>query len=174
MKRKFHLKDLLLRYLILILVALPGLDLFYFIFSPLTVRPVFFLLNLFYDATLVGTSIFLSGIEIELIGACIAGSAYYLLLILNLATPDIKIEKRVRILAISFISLLALNVVRIFILSILATKNMFYFNLVHMFFWYVLSVVFVVAIWFYMVKKFKIKKIPFYSDLKILYKLTKK
>lgn len=174
MERKFSIKDLLLRYLILILVALPGLGLFYLVFSPLTIYPVFFLLNIFYDATIVGTSIFMSGLEIELIGACIAGSAYYLLLILNLSTPDIKTEKRLKILAVSFLSLLVLNILRIFILSILATKNMFYFNLVHMLFWYVLSIIFVVSIWFYLVKKFKIKKIPFYSDLMALYKLTKK
>lgn len=174
MKNKFSIKDLLIRYIILLVIALPGLGLFYIIFSPLTIYPVYFLLNLFYDATLAGTSIFLPGLEIEIIKPCIAGSAYSLLLMLNLATPGIKIKKRIKVLVISFLSLLVLNILRIFLLSVLATKNVVYFDLVHMLFWYVLSVVFVLAIWIYLIKRFKIKKIPFYSDIKSLYKLTKK
>jgi hypothetical protein len=41
-----------------------------------------------------------------------------------------------------------------------------YFDKVHYFIWYFLSTVIVVLIWIYNVKKFKIKSIPVYSDLK--------
>jgi len=174
MKNKNFIWDLLVRYVILIIVAFSGLSIFYLIFSPLTIYPVYLLLGVFYSVALEGSSIIIKDISIDLIGPCIAGSAYSLLLILNLATSDIKIKKRIKVLLMSFSLLLLLNIVRIFILSILATKSMFYFNLVHMLFWYILSIVFVVAIWFFMVNKFKIKKIPFYSDLKTLYKLARK
>jgi len=175
MKKKDLILDLFLRYIVLIITMLIGLKLFYFIFSVVTIYPVYFLLGLFYEAILIdGFIIFMSGIKIELIGPCIAGSAYSLLLILNLATPNIKIRKRLKVLFLSFLALLILNIIRIFILSILVVKSMFYFNLVHMLFWYILSVVFVITIWFYLVKRFKIKKIPFYSDLKFLYNLMKK
>jgi len=175
MKKKISIKNLLPRYLILLIVAFLGLEIFYFVFSPLTVYPVFLILGLFFKTTLLSEStILIPGNEIELIGACIAGSAYSLLLILNLATPDIKIKQRLQLLGYSFVAILSLNILRIFLLSVLATKSIFYFNLVHMFFWYVLSIVFVVAIWIYLTKKFKIKKIPFYSDIKSLHKLTKR
>jgi exosortase/archaeosortase family protein len=174
MKKRFSIKDLYMRYAILVLIGLPGLGLFYFIFFPLTVYPVYFLLGLFYEITLVGSSIFTTNLRIDIIGPCIAGSAYSLLLILNLATPNIKINKRLKMIAISFLILLFLNIMRIFLLSILAMKNLVYFNLVHMLFWYVLSIVFVVAIWFFLVKRFKVKEIPFYSDLKTLHRLTKR
>jgi len=173
-RRKISIKELLIRYLILIIVAISGLSLFYFIFSPLTIYPVYFMLGLFYKVTLEGSSILIKDMSIDLIGPCIAGSAYSLLLVLNLATPKIRIGERTKILALSFLILLVLNIVRIFILSILATESMFYFNLLHMLFWYILSIVFVLAIWFFMVNKFGIKKIPFYSDIKTLHKLTKK
>ena len=77
-----QLSDLLIRYAILILIALPGLWFFYFIFTPLTIYPVYFLLSLFLDTSLIGNIILIGEFPIELIPACIAGSAYYLLLIL--------------------------------------------------------------------------------------------
>lgn len=156
------------------MVALPGLSLFYLVFSPLTIYPAYFLLGLLYKVTLLNSTIFLSELRINLIGPCVAGSAYYLLLILNLSTPNIKIKKRINMIALSFLSFLILNIIRIVILTMLATKSLFYFNLVHMLFWYILSIIFVVIIWFYMAKRFKIKDIPFYSDLKILYRYSKK
>jgi exosortase/archaeosortase family protein len=169
------LKSILIRYLILILVAIPNLFLFYFIFTPLTIYPVYFLLNLAYGASLMGNIILIKSIlPIELIPACIAGAAYYLLLILNLATPKIKLNKRLKLIAISFVTLLLLNISRIFFLSIMAYDNSPLFDATHKIFWYLVSTLFVVGIWFWQVKKFKIKKIPIYSDLKFLYSKTKK
>ena len=164
--------DLFLRYIILVLVALPNLFLFYFIFTPLTVYPMYFLLNLFYDVSLMAGNILLINMEIpiEFIKACIAGSAYYLLLILNLAIPGIKLRKRINMLLLAFGIFLFLNLLRIFILAFLAISGSPSFDAVHKLFWYSLSTIFVVAIWFAEVKLFKIKEIPFYSDLKFLYK----
>ncbi|GAF92595.1 unnamed protein product, partial [marine sediment metagenome] len=99
--------DILIRYIILLIIALPNLWLFYFVFTPLTIYPVYFLLNLFFDSSLIGNVVLVEDcFPIELIGACIAGSAYYLLLILNLSTPKIKFQKRVNMIFLSFIFLL--------------------------------------------------------------------
>jgi len=175
MKNKALILDILTRYLILILIAIPNLWLFYLVFTPLTAYPVFALLNIFYDASLVAGKIIIinRSIPIELIKACIAGAAYYLLLILNLSTPKIKIRSRIKILLLAFGSFLVLNVLRIFFLSLIAVSGSSFFDITHKLFWYALSTIFVVAIWFVEVKKFKIKAIPFYSDFKFLIEKTK-
>lgn len=111
--------------------------------------------------------------SIELIGACIAGSAYYLLLIFNLSVPDVKLKKRFKMLAFAFLAFLVINIIRIFLLSILFLSNSQWFDITHKLFWYVGSIVFVVGIWFFEVKYFKIKKIPIYSDLRFLFKKLK-
>ena len=163
--------NIFLRYLILILIALPGLLIFYFIFTPLTIYPVYFLLGLFFNVTLLSKIyIIINNISIELIPACIAGSAYYLLLVLNLSTPKIKLKKRVYAILFSFAAFLILNILRIFILSLLAVTGFSDFDVTHTIFWYGFSTIIVVGIWFAEVKIYKIKKIPFYSDMKFLYK----
>ena len=163
--------DLLIRYAILIIIALPGLSLFYFIFTPLTVYPVYFLLSLFFDTSLMGNIILIGEFPIELIGACIAGSAYYLLLILNLSVPKIKLQKRAKMILLSFASLLILNILRIFLLSITFLSGTSWFDITHKLFWYLGSTIFVVGIWFAEVKLFKIKESPFYSDIRNLFNL---
>ncbi|MDP2628503.1 MAG: pacearchaeosortase [Nanoarchaeota archaeon] len=165
--------DIFLRYIILIIVAFPNFYLLYLIFTPLTLYPVYFLLNLFYDVSLRGDFIMIGYRSIELIGACIAGSAYYLLLIFNLSVPDVKLKKRFKMLAFAFLAFLVINIIRIFLLSILFLSNSQWFDITHKLFWYVGSIVFVVGIWFFEVKYFKIKKIPIYSDLRFLFKKLK-
>lgn len=173
---KAELKDIFLRYLILVIVALPGLALFYTIFRPLTVYPVYWILNLFYEADLISsTIIILEGfLPIELVPACIAGAAYYLLLILNLTTPGINANKRIRMIVIAFLAFLTVNILRIFVLSIMALNGSSFFDITHEIFWYSVSTIFVVAIWFVQVSLFKIKEIPLYLDIKFLFRHTKK
>ena len=113
---------------------------------------------------------FTNNITIELIKACVAGSAYYLLFILNMSVPKIKITKRLKMILFSFITLLIINLLRIFALSVMYVNHVSWFGLAHKLFWYAGSIIFVLLIWFHQVKKYKIKEIPFYSDLKFLYK----
>ena len=170
-QKKFF--NIFLRYLILIIVAIPNLWFFYFIFKPLTIYPVFFLLSLFFNASLSGNSILFNQISIEIINACIAGSAYYLLLILNLSIPKIKFNKRLKMIFLSFAFLLIANILRIFILSLIFINNPALFDITHKLSWYFGSIVFVIAIWFAEVKYFKIKEIPFYSDIKLILRQIK-
>jgi exosortase/archaeosortase family protein len=123
--------------------------------------------------SLSGTTINLNSAVVEIIPACVAGSAYYLLTILNLTTP-MNFKKRVLSLLFSYGFLLIINILRIFIASVLFLTSNSSFNLFHDFFWYFLSLVFVIGIWFLSVYLFKISPIPVYSDFKFILKNSKK
>ena len=166
MKKEYY--SIIIRYLILILIALPNLYLFYLIFTPLTIYPVYFLLNLFWEASLQANTILINTFSIEVISACVAGSAYYLLLILNLSIPKIILKKRIKMILFAFSSLLILNILRIFILVSLFLMAPNLFDITHKLFWYLISIIFVIGIWFIEVRIFKIKQIPAYSDIKFL------
>ena len=169
-KKSKEVYDIIIRYATILLVALPNLWFFYFVFTPLTVYPVYFLLNIFFDSSLIGNTVFIQRYSIEIIGACVAGSAYYLLLILNLSVPKIKLRKRLNMISLSFLSLLIINILRIFLLSLFLLSDSPWFFITHKLFWYLLSIFIVIGIWFTEVKLFKIKEIPFYSDMKFLFK----
>lgn len=163
-----------IRYLFLLLVAIPNLGLFYYIFTPLTVYPSYWLFKLFFDSALYQNIILLNSSSIiEIVPSCVMGSAYYLLLILNLSVPGIKLKKRLFMISSAFLTLLIINIIRIFLLGYLYTSNSPLTDPLHIFFWYFLSIVFVLGIWFAQTKIFKIKEIPFYSDVKFLYKEIK-
>jgi|TARA_Y100000310_G_scaffold337625_1_gene425192 exosortase/archaeosortase family protein len=127
-------------------------------------------MGLFFETVWFGELIITNGLAVEFIKACIAGSAYFLLLILNLSTPKIPIRKRILMIFISFVSLLVLNVIRIVLLIFVFFYGFYFFDIAHEFFWYFMSTIFVILIWFLQVWYFKIKEIPFYSDLKYLFK----
>lgn len=171
MERELNkLIDISIRYLILIIAAIPNLWIFYFVFTPLTLHLSYFLFDIFFEAAVSNNFIIVNSIPIELINACIAGSAYYLLFILNFATPNVKIKKRIKILLFSFGTLLILNVIRIFLLGLIYMNFYSAFDFTHKLFWYLISIFFVVGIWFFSVKLFKMREIPFYSDLKFIYR----
>ena len=166
------LRDIFIRYLIIFLIALPNLFIFYLIFTPLTIYPLFGLFKLFFkDVLLINSTFQISGqFSIEIIKACIAGSAYYLLFILNFSIPNISVKKRLKMLLFSFFLLLVLNIARILILGLIFVSNNSSFESIHKVFWYSGATLFVVLIWFAEVKIFKIKGIPIYSDMKYLFK----
>src|SRR3989344_2806794 len=159
-----------IRYLVIILISLPGLYVFYAVFKPLTIYPVYFLLSLLFNVSLQGHTLFIKQIPIEIIGPCIAGSAYSLLFVLNLALPKINLKKRILMISLSFLTFLLINILRIILLSILYISGSSWFDFTHKLFWYGISTIFVIGIWFLEVKLFHIKEVPFYSDLKYLYK----
>lgn len=172
MKKEYW--SIIIRYIILILISFSNLYIFYLIFTPLTIYPVYFLLKLFFNISLQVNTLFIHNFSIEIIEACIAGSAYYLLLILNLSIPKTNIKKRLKMILFAFSSLLILNIIRIFLLVSLLSITPFLFEITHKIFWYFISIVFVIGIWFIEVRIFKIKQIPIYSDIKFLVKQIKK
>jgi len=164
--------DIFTRYLIALALAFPNLFIFYFTFTPLTIYSSYFLLNIFFNTSLTGNLITITNTSIVIIPACIAGSAYYLLTILNLTTP-MKLKTRIYSLLFSYFVFLLINILRIFTVSVLFVYYPGIFFLTHLLFWYVLSTLFVVGIWFLSVKIFKIKDIPAYTDLKTIAKEIK-
>jgi exosortase/archaeosortase family protein len=156
--------NLIFRYFLLVLVAIPNLLLFYKIFTPLTSYTVFWILNSTYSAKLLSLNlIFFNGIYIELIPACIAGSAYYLLLVLNLTTP-MPLKKRIKSILFLFASFFAINVIRIVVFATLIVGGFQYFDLTHNITWHAGSTILLVILWFINVKLFKIHNIPVYTD----------
>jgi exosortase/archaeosortase family protein len=174
--KKLPIKDfffILLRYLLL-LVGVFSLPLIYKILTPLTIYPVRGILDLVFKEVMVYGDFLIINMRyaIELVPSCIAGSAFLLLLILNLAV-QMPIRKRLTSLILSFLILYIVNLLRISFFSILSVYKNPFFNFAHSLFWYGLSLVLVVVIWFLIVKLFSIKAIPFYTDLKILLKNSK-
>jgi exosortase/archaeosortase family protein len=174
-KIKYRIYSIFIRYAILILISFSNLWIFYLFLTPLTVYPVYFILNIFFDVNLIGNIIFFlnHNFSVEIIEACIAGYAYYLFAILIFSTPKIKLNKRIKMLVFSFSILLIANILRIVLLLPVYIYSPNLFDILHKISWYFLSVILVVGVWFLEVKKFEIKEIPFYSDLKFLLKQIK-
>ena len=169
MERKNSIRGLIFRYLLLVLVAMIGFKIFYFIFLPLTIYPLYFLFKIFLEINLVGNVFFIGNLSIGIIGACVAGSAYSLLFILNLSIPNVKISKRLKMIGFSFGIFFLINILRIFVLSLMYVTDSSWFEIAHKLFWYLGSTLFVILIWFWEVYLFKIKSVPIYTDLKHLY-----
>ncbi len=161
--------DLSFRYLILLFFSLLGMYLFEGLVLFLTVYPVFFIAYMFdRGSEVIAKSVLLyKGVYFSIIPACIAYSAYLLLLILNLTTP-MRDRKRVNSLVFLMFSFLFFNIIRISSFMLLYSFGFEYFDEAHKFFWYFGSTVIVVALWFVNVRLFKINEMPIYSDFKFL------
>ncbi len=160
-----------LKYL-LVLSLMFSLPIIYKIFTPFTIISTSKILSIFYDINVAGDLIIYNSYTIQIIAACVAGSAYLLLLILNLTT-QINLKKRLYSILFTFILFFSLNILRIVILATIYFNDSALFDVTHKIFWYGLSTLFVIIIWFLTVKIFKIKGIPIYNDLRYLYSLTR-
>ncbi len=172
-KDRNYIYHLLLRYFAVLFLGLGNLYLFYKAFTPLTIYPVYWILSLFYQVDISGIDLYIGIYNIKFIEACIAGAAYYLLVILNFSTP-MKLKKRIYSLLFVFSMFLLLNIIRIIVLSVLFINNAAFFDITHKLFWYAMSTAFVVAIWFTNVILFKIKEVPVYSDVMKIKSMIKK
>ena len=160
------------RYFILLILPLGNLWLFYSIFTPATIYPVYWILHKLVGAQLlVGNVLFIKGYYAEVIGACIAGAAYYFLSILNLSTP-MKPGKRIKSLVFMFATFLILNILRITIFAKLFSVGYRYFDLTHALVWYFGSTVLVVVVWFTNVLLFNINAVPIYTDMSSLFRVA--
>jgi exosortase/archaeosortase family protein len=156
---------IVLRYIILLILVLNSY-LVYKIFTPLTIYFTVLPLKLFYSVVVFGEQILINQVKIiEITPSCVAGSAYVLLLILNLFVA-MKPKQRAYSILLSFSLLFILNILRIFILSVLFVNDFEFFYLTHKLVWYILSTVLVVGVWFLITKIFAIKETPIVSDIK--------
>ena len=159
------------RYLAILLIGAGNLYIVYKLLTPLTVHTLNTILSIFTVTALSNNIIYLSQTRIEIVPACVAGAAFYLLFLLLFSTANIKPETRAKAVITAFAIFFALNITRILIL--IPMINTSYFETIHWIFWHIISTIFVVAVWFSIIKIYKIKSIPIYSDLKYLRSLIK-
>ena len=159
------------RYFLLLLAGMGNLYIFYKILTPLTIKSAGTIISLFTRTTIIGNMIFTKGVIIEIVPSCVAGAAFYLLFLLIFSTAEIKPKKRFIALVTATAILFLLNIIRITFLTLILDKA--YFPITHWALWNMASTIFVVAVWFFIVKIYRIKSIPIYSDVKYLASLIK-
>ena len=149
---------------------LTPISLLYKIFLPLTIWPVFFFLYILKLSPYIQQDIISVGqLQLSFIEACIAPYAYYLLIALIFLTKDITAAKRIKILLLGSLLILAANIVRILLLTlVLLYFGYNAFQSLHIIFWLFISTLYIVFLWLILIKIFKIKSIPVYSDIKYL------
>lgn len=160
------------RYFALLLIGTNSLYIIYAILTPLTIKVTTAILLIFTTPVLIENFISIPGVTIEIVPACVAGAAFYLLLILTLSVPDVKPIIRTKAILTAFAMLFALNILRI--LSLIPLIKSIHFASIHWIIWHLASTVLVFAIWFAIIKIYKIKSIPIYSDMRNLIKFIKK
>jgi hypothetical protein len=170
-KTKSENKTISLIFSRYIFIAILGMFLyvFYLIFTPLTIYPLHFLLDLFYEVNLINyNEIIIDSFKIVIIPACVAGAAYFLLTLLNFSIA-MNLKKRIYSLLFLYSLFWFLNILRLFLFSVLFIRMFSLFNFLHLLFWYFLSGILVFLIWILTIKIFKITAIPVIDDFKILF-----
>lgn len=158
-----------IRIVLVFLSLIFGYKLLYFFLSPATFYAsyysLFFLDPLFLDQA----SFAINGVKLIFIPACVAASAYLLLLLLTFLT-DIDFSKAVKMFLLGVIFIFAGNLLRIdFLIFILLKYGSQLFRTLHLFVWDVVSTLYVVLVWIILTKIFKVKEIPIYSDFNKFY-----
>lgn len=169
-KKMREIKDLSIRIITAILLLTFPINIFYVLFSKITLfssLPFLYLLG--YSFNVKGYVLFLEGQSLEFVSACVATSAYYLLTLLVLLTKDVKFKDRVSMMLSGYFLILLMNVIRIdVLLYFLVELGENWFESFHIIFWHFVSSIYVAAVWVFLTYKFKIKSVPVYSDFKFL------
>lgn len=170
---KYYCK-LTLRITLLLLISFFNLKLFYFLFSKLTFYLTYLTL-FFYRPIISDSNLLIRNEVLEFIPACVAGSAYFLLALLILLTKDIKLKKGIYMFVLGSLLILIANILRLDLLIVIfVSYSKDLFSSLHMFFWKILSSIYVAFVWIFLVLKFRIKNIPIYSDILYLTKSLKR
>ncbi|MCX6741788.1 MAG: pacearchaeosortase [Candidatus Pacearchaeota archaeon] len=160
--------DVLIRYAV-IAASIFVIPLFYFALKTPTTQVLYFIMHFFYNVNVNGNilTFFISGnlFNVEIIDACVAGSAFFLLLILNLSTKGISFIKRVYLFLFDALILFLVNIIRLMVIIPLYLQESAFFPIAHQIFWYGLSIIFVIVIWLFGTRVFRIREIPVYSDV---------
>lgn len=163
-----YLKSLFIR---VVLCFIP-VSLISLIFTPLTIYGSYLLLFSFFDVVIKERFLIVNGFPFEIVEACVASLAYYLLWLLCMLTKEIKTLVRFKIILYGFLLIFSMNIFRIFLLILIGFKFGFHwFNLVHLAFWNFVSGIYVALVWIFLVKYYKIYSIPIYDDINTIYKM---
>ena len=165
--------DIVIRYLVCLGLVLLYNQI-YFILLPLTFYFSYFLAKFFIPIMIVDYSFIFDSVKLNFVDACVATSAYLLLIILVFTTFGLKWKKRIKITFFGLVIIYLVNILRIeFLLFILYNYGYNAFERIHLIIWEFVSSMFVVVLWIFLVKKYSIKYIPVISDLKKIYKIKK-
>ena len=158
---------LVLRYLSAILLLIFS-DFLYKALQPLTFYSAYYLTSLFADARLLSSTELIVGTQtLEFVPACAAVLAYILLYILILFTRGISFRLGLKIALVGSVIIFVVNIIRIeALMYVLLKYGKDYFQTLHLLVWKVFSSLFVALLWILFVRKYKIKGIPIYDDLK--------
>jgi exosortase/archaeosortase family protein len=165
------IRDLVIRYALIVLIGLGNLYIFYWALTPLTINVIASILGIFTNVLIIGNQIFTGYGTLELIPSCVAGAAYFLLFALVLSTARLTLKKRVMILLSTGVMFFILNIARIILLFLIS--NTVYFETLHWLSWNIFSTILIIAIWLLNVWLFKVKTVPVYTDFEELVKLMK-
>ena len=156
------------RYLCVLILGFGDLFLFYLILTPITIFVFYHLISIFVATSLTRAGILIGNYVVEIIKPCVSAAGYYLLFILGMTTR-VKSNIRFKAIITAFGIFFGFNILRLVILTFFIGSSSF--ELMHWIFWHFISTIFVVITWFIVVKIYKIKEIPVYSDMKYLQKL---
>ena len=145
------------------------------IIFPITIYLSYVLLSIIQQNVILNSPyIIINGVTTKFVTACAAVSAYYLLMLLVLLTKDIRPLTRLKMFFLGSLIILIVNTIRVVILLlILSYRNQNLFETVHIAFWMLIGSIIVALTWIYLVKRYKVRSIPVYSDLKYLFQQTK-
>ncbi len=163
---KYHY-NLILRLLIPFILNIKVL---FIILFPLTIYSVYFFFKLFNYNILINKEILtINNQQFIFVQACIASSAYFLLLLLIVLTKDLSWKKMFKLFILGSLIILIANIIRVITLLLISLNlSVNWFQLIHLFIWNFLATLFIVFLWIFLTKIFKIKTIPVYSDFKFL------
>ncbi len=165
------IQSITIRYFLLIIISLGNFWIIYKTFTFPTITLSYFFIHLIYPLSLLeGNTIQYSSKLLAIIAPCVAGAAYFLLLLLNLGT-SMPLKTRIKSLVFLILTFFLINILRIVLFAVLFARNYLYLDLLHSITWHFLSIFIVIILWFINIRLFNIKQIPFYSDLKYLYSL---
>lgn len=165
-----YAKELFIRVMIAVLLLIIPVNIFYLLFSKITLwgsLPFLYLIG--YSVKVEGYTLFFASRNLEFIPACVATSAYSLLALLILLTKDVKLKGRFYLFISGCFLIFLMNIIRIdILLYLLLELGENWFEKVHIFFWHFISSVYVAAVWIFLTYKFKIDSVPIYSDFRFL------
>ena len=165
---------LIIRIFIALILFIIPYNIINFILLKLTLYGSYPLLLLKYNPIINNNGFIIDKSILNIISACVATSAYYLLFMLIIFTKDIKLKTSINLFLLGSFLILIANILRIDVLIyIFLEYGRNFFDKFHIFFWQFTSSVYVALIWIFLIWKFKIKNIPIYSDIIYLLSIIK-
>lgn len=152
-------------------------NIFQSIFEKVTFNVVYKFLELSNASPAIGRYSVRNAIQIlggaatlEVVKYCVTSSAYYLLALFTIITMNVQVWKRVLIFLSGTVLIFLMNIARIVLLTVTLLSNPEAFKAAHAALGMFISTIYVVIVWVLLSVLFKVKTVPFYSDIKFLSK----